>query len=160
MGAGITDCTTFRDQYDQGVGFQLDETEYQTWVEHLDQCSQCSNWHQEMQVIARGHNVKDFACVHLAYHVTQPCPQHEDPWDCPDVVVMYFPRFDDYGIPIRNGGSAVMPIQHCPWCGVQLPDSKRRRWYAELEALGIEDPWIAEIPEEYNTDQWWREGEE
>jgi len=57
------------------------------------------------------------------------CDQHPDPMDCPDLVVFYNPKFDEHGIPIRDGenGSAgsYVRIAYCPWCGARLPESTR-----------------------------------
>ena len=77
--------------------------------------------------------------------------------DCPDSLVLYFPRFDEYSLPIRDGGSAAVPLRYCPWCGVRLPESKQARWFEELEARGLKYPEDAEaVPEDYWSDRWHR----
>ncbi|MEV8514740.1 hypothetical protein [Dactylosporangium sp. NPDC051484] len=83
---------------------------------------------------------------------------YDDPWDDPDVVVVYTPKFDEYGLPIRDGGTSMVVIGFCPWCGGRLPQSRRDAWFDEMERLGL-DPWEDEIPEVYQSDAWWR-GEE
>ncbi|GAA3293073.1 hypothetical protein Dvina_43700 [Dactylosporangium vinaceum] len=81
-----------------------------------------------------------------------------DPWDDPDVVVVYMPRFDEYGLPIRDGGTSMVVIGYCPWCGARLPESRRDAWFDEMDRLGL-DPWEDELPEEFQTDAWWHKGE-
>jgi hypothetical protein len=84
------------------------------------------------------------------------CEQHPDPFECPDVLVVYWPKFDEFGIPIRDGGSSVSNISFCPWCGAALSESKRDLWFNTLEQMGIEDPDETNIPEEFRDDSWWR----
>ncbi|GAA2342733.1 hypothetical protein GCM10010170_027070 [Dactylosporangium salmoneum] len=79
---------------------------------------------------------------------------YEDPWDDPDVVVVYVAKFDEYGLPIRDGGSSMVVIGHCPWCAVRLPQSRRDAWFDEMDRQGL-DPWSDELPEQYRTDEWW-----
>ena len=83
--------------------------------------------------------------------------QHSDPFDCPDCLVHYAAKFDEYGLIIHDGGSSSVSIGFCPWCGARLPDSKRDRWFDELEALGFDDPTDQEIPERYRSDAWFAE---
>lgn len=78
----------------------------------------------------------------------------EDPWDDPDVVVVYLPKFDEYGLPVRDGGTSMVVIGHCPWCGARLPGSRRDAWFDEMERLGL-DPWEDEVPVEYHSSDWW-----
>jgi hypothetical protein len=98
-------CDDFRANYRAVVsGTALAEDSMQEdWADHLHGCDGCSDWYQEQQVRDRGADPARFPCVHIAYQVTQQCQEHEDPWDCPDYVLIYNPRFDEYGIPIRDG---------------------------------------------------------
>ncbi|PSJ38853.1 DUF6980 family protein [Allosphingosinicella deserti] len=66
--------------------------------------------------------------------------------------IHYDPRFDEYWI---AAGSARQCLFFCPWCGVPLPESKRDRWFDELEALGYPDPLFDNVPAIYRTSEWW-----
>jgi hypothetical protein len=79
----------------------------------------------------------------------------EDPWDDPDAVVVYTAEFDEYGLPVRDGGTSMVVIGFCPWCGGRLPESRRDAWFDEMERLGL-DPWTDEVPEDFRSDAWWR----
>jgi hypothetical protein len=68
---------------------------------------------------------------------------------------MYLPKFDEHGLIVHDGGSSMVTIDYCPWCGTRLPESKRDRWFDELERRGI-DPLEGEIPDAFKTDEWWR----
>jgi hypothetical protein len=83
------------------------------------------------------------------------CEQHPERFECPDALVNYDEVFGEYGL-IIHGSPAVSHIGFCPWCGTRFPESKRDRWYAELEALGFEDPNDdPNIPERYLTGEWY-----
>lgn len=58
-------------------------------------------------------------CDDMTYRLIMRCPDHEDPYDCPDVVVVRSKR-GEYGLPIHDGGESYIAIGHCPWCGKAL----------------------------------------
>ena len=84
------------------------------------------------------------------------CDKHTDIYSCPDVLVRYISKFDEYGIIIHDGGSAAIEIKFCPWCGHILPKSKRELWFDTLEGLGFDDPSEQDIPMDFNSDAWHR----
>ena len=97
----------------------------------------------------------NYCCDQMRQQVEHRCEQHPDPSDCPDHLVSYSAKFDEYGLVIHDGGSAVICITFCPWCGQRLPESQRDRWFAELESQGI-NPWEDDVPERYLSDAWFR----
>ncbi|WP_199865537.1 MULTISPECIES: hypothetical protein [Frankia] len=76
-----------------------------------------------------------------------------EPQDCPDVLVGFTPKYQEYGIWIHDGGSSGVGIAYCPWCGARLPDSVRVRWFDALERIGL-DPDDAALPPEYEDERW------
>jgi hypothetical protein len=92
----------------------------------------------------------------MADHLGRSCELHTEPFDCPDCVIHYSPKFDEYGLVIHDGGSSTLAISFCPWCGARLPESKRDLWFEKLEALGFSDPFSQEIPAEFKSDEWYR----
>lgn len=95
-------------------------------------------------------------CEEMRRRIAWRCADHADQFECPDALVRYSDRFDEYGLIIHDGGTSVAVISFCPWCGSRLPDSKRDRWFGELEALGFSDPGPLSIPERFLSDAWWR----
>lgn len=95
-------------------------------------------------------------CQSMAEMLNDHCEQHSDPFECPDRLIFYSAKFDEYGIIIHDAGSAYSKIEFCPWCGAKLPDSKRDRWFAELEQLGLQHPADEDIPAPYLTDAWYQ----
>lgn len=98
--------------------------------------------------------MKTHCCDIMTNEVNKKCHQHSDPFGCPDHLVSYSEKLDEYGIIIHDGGSSSSAILFCPWCGSNMPESKRELWFEELEKLGIDDPWEQEIPEEFETGKW------
>jgi len=74
-----------------------------------------------------------------------------------DDIIYYSDCFDEYGIVIHDGGCSYIAVQYCPWCGKELPPTKRNQWFDELEKLGIDDPVTAEIPPEFRSSEWWKQ---
>jgi hypothetical protein len=65
------------------------------------------------------------------------CDTHADRYDCADALISFTAKFREYGLIIHDGGSSVIVISYCPWCGARLPESQRDRWFGKLERLGI-----------------------
>ena len=63
-------------------------------------------------------------CLVMAIHISMPntMPDGEDDHD---IIMNYNDVFDEYGIPVYDGGTSVILIEYCPWCGSKLPSSKR-----------------------------------
>jgi hypothetical protein len=51
--------------------------------------------------------------------------------------MLYFNKFDEYGIPIHDGGTSCIIIKYCPWCGKKLPKSKRKSSFAKTKIRGL-----------------------
>ena len=61
----------------------------------------------------------------MEHNLAHRCDMHNDPFKCPDRVVV---GPDDlnaggYGIPIHDGGSSYIRFDYCPWCGTNLKTS-------------------------------------
>ncbi len=78
-------------------------------------------------------------CQEMEQRLTLGCNLHDSEYDCPDVLVSYLSKFDEYGLIIHDGGSNSISITYCPWCGTRLPESKRDLWFYTLEKSGFDD---------------------
>jgi hypothetical protein len=63
---------------------------------------------------------KTHCCEAMTRNVNHQCDQHENPFDCPDNLISYDIRSDEYGIMVHDGGSSCVHIDYCPWCGQRL----------------------------------------
>lgn len=59
-------------------------------------------------------------CDAMSHWANYRCEQHADPFECPDHLIMFNSEQRAYGLIVHDGGSAVIAIQHCPWCGAAL----------------------------------------
>ncbi|MCL2699668.1 MAG: hypothetical protein FWE68_05095, partial [Defluviitaleaceae bacterium] len=82
------------------------------------------------------------------------CTHHHDIFSCPDNLMYYDEKFDEFGLIIHDGGQSYMLINFCPWCGRKLPESRRNQWFEELEQLGYDNPLEQQIPEKFKTNDW------
>jgi len=39
--------------------------------------------------------------------------------------IEFWPRYNEYGIRMLDGGTSIITIAYCPWCGKRLPVSRR-----------------------------------
>jgi hypothetical protein len=85
------------------------------------------------------------------------CDQHPDARACPDKLVDYVPKFNEYGLLIHDGGSSFIEIHYCPWCGADLGATYRLAWFRELDGRGLEPE--DDLPAKLRDDRWWREGD-
>src|SRR4051812_30063122 len=119
------DCENFHRLYDRFMSLPLpredwESAEYEEWTEHLHDCCSCGDLYLRRQVEGRGLNPLDYPCIHIAYHSTQPCDIHSNAWECPDMTLVGTPS--GFGIPVRNGGTSMIRIEYCPWCGIKLSE--------------------------------------
>ena len=77
---------------------------------------------------------KKFCCAKMAANLEHVCDQHKNVFDCPDSLIHYDDRFDEYGIIIHDGGCSCSTIYFCPWCGYKLPESQRDEWFKKYDA--------------------------
>jgi hypothetical protein len=98
---------------------------------------------------------RKYCCHAMTYYLEQRCRIHDSPFECPDNVIYFHPRFREHGIIVHDGSKSYLVIQYCPWCGKRLPKSLRSDWFAELEKLGFEDPMNENIPAAYRSDKWY-----
>ncbi|OOG39828.1 hypothetical protein [Polaromonas sp. A23] len=101
--------------------------------------------------------MKKHCCDALGQQAEFTCPQHPVLHDCPDALVSYSPKFNEYALIVHDGGASGVVIAYCPWCGSKLPASLRERWFNELETLGFDDPFVQNIPGKYRTEDWYRD---
>ena len=62
----------------------------------------------------------DVCCDRMRYDLEQVCDIHGDRPDCPDALIGQ--TNGGFGLLAHDGGSSVIAIAYCPWCGTRLPD--------------------------------------
>jgi hypothetical protein len=59
-------------------------------------------------------------CERMASDLDRTCDRHSDRFDCPDMLI-HQTRDGSYGLIVHDGGTSVVAIAFCPWCGTRLP---------------------------------------
>jgi hypothetical protein len=66
-------------------------------------------------------------CKRMADELSKTCDAHPDRFECPDAIMHFSPRAKTYGLIIHDGGSSVIEISFCPWCGTSLRSKRESR---------------------------------
>ncbi len=69
--------------------------------------------------------MKTHCCERMSEELSKKCDMHSDRFECPDALIDYHPRLKAYGIIVHDGGSSVIGIDFCPWCGANLKKKER-----------------------------------
>jgi hypothetical protein len=135
----------------------FESIKYEDYLKHREVCPACDNWWLGEEARRREIDVSLYPCNHMAYYASpDQCDLHDDPWECTDYALVWIDMFDEYGIPIRDGGTSYYSLTFCPWCGIKLPESKRELWYQRMSEMGIDPDDEEKIPEAYQSSQWFR----
>ena len=60
----------------------------------------------------------ELCCAGMQIQLAFSCRQHDDPYDCPDALVVKHKR--TYGLIVHDGNQSFIQIFYCPWCGARL----------------------------------------
>jgi hypothetical protein len=83
------------------------------------------------------------------------CAQMRAAIDDDDNPIDYIPKFREVGVRVLDGGSSLILLAFCPWCGKKLPSSLRNEWFDELERRQI-DPHGNDIPPDFLDGRWYK----
>ena len=61
----------------------------------------------------------EHCCERMAHDLDRVCDMHPERHDCPDALIGQVRG--GFGIIVHDGGSSVIAISFCPWCGTMLP---------------------------------------
>ena len=76
------------------------------------------------------------------------CETHPDRFNCPDALVHRSSASGEYGLIVHDGGSAVIGIAFCPWCGARLSAATPRSkpsFPVVVAARAAEEAWAAKL---------------
>ncbi|MES2508842.1 MAG: hypothetical protein V4625_02890 [Pseudomonadota bacterium] len=98
-------------------------------------------------------HVKDHCCIEMSRQVDMLFPHAQSPLlGSTDKRIYWSPVFNEYGL-VCQPSAEILQIQHCPFCGVLLPESRREKWFERLESKGWKT-WGDAIPSEMLTHDW------
>ncbi|MCL2860030.1 MAG: hypothetical protein FWF46_05655 [Oscillospiraceae bacterium] len=78
-----------------------------------------------------------YCCKKMKEKIEYICEQHQyNMLECPDLIMVYIPKINAYGIPIHDGTEDFIQINYCPWCGKQLKEKIiKKRKYGKMNLL-------------------------
>ena len=104
--------------------------------------------------VSQGVRPEHHCCLDMAFTISRPLLI---PHQGPNRIVDWIASWNEYRIPVPYDGYSSTVIRFCPWCGSRLPASRREEWYRVLHSAGYSDPGGEDdIPQEFESDEWWR----
>jgi len=61
-----------------------------------------------------------YCCENMSRSITYSCDVHNNPFDCPEILVCHDEKWDVYGLIVHDGGESYILINYCPWCGRKI----------------------------------------
>jgi len=88
-------------------------------------------------------------CNAMAHWSENQCETHANRFECPDALVHWSGNPNDYGLIIHDGGSSVIGIPFCPWCGSKLAAKKagKSAFPVVQAAQAAEEEWAPKLAE-------------
>lgn len=68
-------------------------------------------------------NPDKLCCESMQAALQMNCNTHDDPFECPDSLIAYNAGLNQFGLIVHDGGTSVVLIRHCPWCGKALNET-------------------------------------
>ena len=97
-----------------------ESAEHEAYVDAIHEDEACYNWATAEKLKAKGFDYQSYCCMMMADKVYESLDEDgEIKYDDVDVIIN---KWDDglYGIPIHDGGTSMVVINYCPWCGTKL----------------------------------------
>jgi Domain of unknown function (DUF6980) len=70
--------------------------------------------------------MSNHCCNDMTRDLQHVCEDHPGRSDCPDALIEYRQETREYGLIVHDGGSSMVQINFCPWCGINLAEFERR----------------------------------
>jgi hypothetical protein len=107
--------------------------------------------------ISKGIDPSQHCCLDMAWFISDPVE-----WESQgrNPVIAWIRPWNEYRIEVSHQSNSATLIYFCPWCGRRLPASLREEWYQTLYGMGYNDPGEQDIPDEFESDTWWRKHNE
>ena len=119
------DLEKFKLLYDKFSKLPLDKKEwdnedYDDYVTALNDSKECTDWYLIQKMDKKGFDYSKFCCLEIAKHISDGFSESgEIIYDDVDIILR---KLDNgtIGIPIHDGGTSMIEIRYCPFCGSKL----------------------------------------
>ncbi|MFB9863028.1 DUF6980 family protein [Rufibacter immobilis] len=104
----------------------LNSLEYERYSNTLDENKEFYHWTLKFELEKASFNYENYCCPEMAYRIHESLDDEgEIDHDNLDAVIHKWSN-GTYGIPIHDGGTSVITINFCPWCGTNLDNNLNR----------------------------------
>ncbi|QCR24385.1 hypothetical protein [Pontibacter sp. SGAir0037] len=96
--------------------------EYEAYTDAIHENEECYNWATAEKLKSKGFDYESYCCLMMADNVYSSLDDAgEIRYGDPSVIIN---KWDEglYGIPIHDGGSSMVLIHYCPWCGKKIAE--------------------------------------
>jgi hypothetical protein len=104
-----------------GMTYQeMESLGYERYIDEMHSNIEFYRWTIKDKLEKQGFEYESYCCLELAKRVFDSLDeQGEIKYDDPDVVINKW-KDGTFGIPIHDGGTSIITIKFCPWCGSDL----------------------------------------
>ncbi|MFT2009267.1 DUF6980 family protein [Pontibacter sp. 13R65] len=98
----------------------LESAEYNAYSDAMHENEDCYNWATTEKLKKKGFDYQNYCCLMMADNVDSSLDDNgEIRYGAVDVIIN---KWDEglFGIPIHDGGTSMVLINYCPWCGEKL----------------------------------------
>ena len=101
-----------------------DADAHETYIEAFQENAEFSNWVLIQEMEKDGFDYSSYCCVTMAHHIYDSIDDDgEIKYDDHDIIINKW-KDGTFGIPIHDGGSSIVKINFCPWCGENLKNDE------------------------------------
>ena len=94
--------------------------EFDEYLNAIHDSTECGNWYLSQNLKKKKFDFSVYCCLTMATHVAEGIGKRgKIIYDDVDVIMRKW-KDGTFGIPIHDGGSSVIKINYCPWCGKNL----------------------------------------
>jgi hypothetical protein len=97
-----------------------DTPEYEVYANALNDNKSFYEWTLKEKLTQSEFEYKKYCCLKMADNIFESYDKNGNiEYDNPDVIINEW-EDGSIGIPIHDGGSSIIEIEFCPWCGTEL----------------------------------------
>jgi len=96
------------------------DSRYEAYIDLIYSSQELCNWVLQYDMEEKGFEYKEYCCLVMAKHVSDSLDENQEIQHDNHDVIMNKWKDGTFGIPIHDGGSSVVEINFCPWCGENI----------------------------------------
>ncbi|MCB0747094.1 MAG: hypothetical protein KDC90_06460 [Ignavibacteriae bacterium] len=112
---------------DSNGNVKWNDPEYNEYIDEIHGNKEFYEWSLKEKFLKNNFETESFCCLEMADKIFDSLDKNKKiKYGDVDVVINKW-KDGTYGIPIHDGGTSIIEIHYCPWCGQNLSDKKASR---------------------------------